>query len=121
MAVEANIEGDHLTLSVQGIDKLLSFKGSITVPLEHISAVSKAPEISRKDIGLKLIGTGLPGLIRAGTYSGKDGLAFWDVHDYDKALMFELHDERYSRLFVEVKDPEGTLAMLQEELTKRGL
>lgn len=119
MAVEVHIDGDHLTLSVQGIDKLLSFKGSISVPLEHISAVSKAPDMERSEIGLKLIGVGLPGLIRAGTYSGKDGLAFWDVRDYEKALMFELHDERYARLFVEVKDPEGALALINDELAKR--
>jgi 23S rRNA A2030 N6-methylase RlmJ len=55
-----------------------------------------------------------------GTYKGKDGLAFWDVRDYDKALMFELHDENYARLFVEVADPEATLELINTELAKRG-
>lgn len=119
MSAKVHIEGEQLTLSVHGIDKLLTFTGSISVPLEHISSVCKAPETSRKDIGIKLAGAGIPGLIRAGKYSGKDGLAFWDVRDYDKALMFELHDERYSRLFVQVEDPEATLARINGELAKR--
>ena len=118
MSVKVDIEGGQLILSVEGIDKLFTFTGSISVPLEHVSSVCKAPEISRKDIGLKIVGAGVPGLIRAGRYSGKDGLAFWDVRDYDKALMFELHDERYARLFVQVEDPEGTLSWINDELTK---
>ena len=88
MSVKVEIDEGQLTLSVEGIDKVFTFTGSISVPLEHISSVSKAPEISRADMGVKLVGAGIPGLIRAGRYAGKDGLAFWDVRDYDKALMF---------------------------------
>ena len=119
MSVKVDIGSDQLTFSVQGIDKLLTFTGSISVPWEHISSVCKAPEISRKDIGVKLVGAGIPGLIRAGRYSGKDGLAFWDVRDYDKALMFELHDERYARLFIQVEDPEETLSRINDALSKK--
>jgi hypothetical protein len=62
MAVDVHIEGNNLTLSVQGLDKLFSFKGSITVPLEHISSVSKAPEMARSEIG-HLQGEGRPGFL----------------------------------------------------------
>lgn len=120
MAVDITLQDQNAILTIHGIDKLFTFTGQLIIPLEHISAVSRAPEISRKEIGIKLVGAGIPGLLRAGTYSGQDGLAFWDVHDYDKALMFELHDERYARLFVEVKDPDQTLARIQQALDARG-
>lgn len=119
MAVKITIEDDKMVVNVLGIDKLLSFKGSLTIPLEHISSVGPMPEISRRDIGFKLAGSGIPGLIRAGTYKGKDGLAFWNIRNFDNALMFELHDERYSRLFIEVEDPEQTAALIESELSRR--
>lgn len=119
MAADVTIENDQVKISIHGIDQLFTFTGHLSVPLEHISAVSKAPEIPRDEIGIKLLGAGIPGLIRAGTYSGKHGLAFWDVKNHDNALMFELHDERYARLFVEVKDPQETLSTLQKALTAR--
>lgn len=109
MAAEIVLEDNHLIVKIHGIDKLLTFTGSIKIPLEHISSVEKAPEITRKEIGLKLVGAGIPGLIRAGTYSGDKGLAFWDVRDYDKAILIHLHDERYSQLFIEVEDPDKAI------------
>lgn len=119
MAADVKIEGDEVKITIHGIDKLFTFTGSLSIPLAHISAVSKAPEIPRGEIGIKLVGAGIPGLIRAGTYSGKHGLAFWDVKNHDNALMFELHDERYSRLFIEVKDPAETLTTLSNALANR--
>ena len=52
MSVKVQIEDEQLTLSIHGIEKLLTFTGSVSIPLEHISSVCKAPAISRKDIGL---------------------------------------------------------------------
>lgn len=118
MAVEVTRSGDDLVFTIHGIDKLFTFTGSLTIPAVHVSSVSKAPEMSRQDIGLKLVGAGIPGLIRAGTYSGKDGLAFWDVKNYDKAIMLELHDERYARLFLEVEDPEKAIALIQDAIAE---
>lgn len=105
-----------MVFTTHGIDRILTFTGRLAVPLAHIHSVSPAPELSRSEIGVKVVGAGIPGWIRAGIYAGKDGLAFWDVRDPAKALMLELHDERYSRLFVEVEDPEATLALLQQAL-----
>lgn len=114
MGVEVTVAGEDLLIHVHGIDKFLSFKGSMTIPLKHVSDACKAPEIPRREMGVKLVGAGIPGLIRAGTYKGKDGLAFWDVRDHDKAILVELHDEQYSQLILEVDDPEKTIAMIKK-------
>lgn len=116
MAAEVSIDGDHLVVHIHGIDRFLSFKGSLSIPLQHVSGASRAPEIPRLDVGVKLVGAGIPGLIRAGSYMGKGGLAFWDVRHHEKAIMIELHDEEYARLILEVDDPDATLARLQAAL-----
>jgi hypothetical protein len=118
MPAEIQIQDEQLIVKIHGIDKLLSFTGSLTIPLEHISSVEKAPEISRKEIGVKLVGAGIPGLIRAGTYAGDQGLAFWDVRNYDNAILLHLHDERYSQLFLDVGDPEKAIAEIEAALRK---
>lgn len=100
---------------IHGIDRFLSFKSTISVPLEHVKSATRAPEIPRLDIGVKVLGAGLPGL-RAGTYMGKGGLAFWDVHHPDKAILVELHDEHYAHLVLEVEDPDATIAQIQSAL-----
>ena len=117
MSVSIEISQGNLEIHVLGLDKLLAFKGSLTIPLAHVSSVQLAPEISRADMGLKMLGTGIPGLIRAGTYNGKDGLAFWDVHDQSKAIKIDLHDEKYAYLVVEVDDPEANVSKIRQALT----
>lgn len=116
MSVSLEISQGNLEVHVRGIHKLLAFKGSLSIPLAHISAVQLAPEIPRSEVGLKLLGTGIPGLVRAGTFNGKDGLAFWDVHDHSKAIKIDLHDEKYAYLVIEVDDPEASLAQLRQAL-----
>lgn len=116
MAVNIEVVGDELFVNVQGLHKLLAFKGSLTIPLNHISAVERAPEIPRQDIGWKLIGSGIPGLIRAGTYQGKEGMAFWDVSNHEKAIKIDLHDESYACLIVEVEDPDQAIALIRQKI-----
>ena len=59
MAADIQIEDGSLIVKIHGIDKLLTFTGKIEIPLEHISSVEKAPEITRKEIGVKLVGAGI--------------------------------------------------------------
>ena len=43
----------------------------------------------------------------------------WDVRDRSRAVVIELHDERYRRLVLSVEDP-GTTADLVEAAISRG-
>ena len=63
-------------------------------------------------------GIWVPGAITAGTYYQEGELVFWDVHDPEKTVVIELKDERYRRLVIEVKDPEATVALVNEAATR---
>ena len=41
---------------------------------------------------------------------------FWDVHDPEKAIIIQLHDDRFDELIVEVNDPVAAVDRIQARL-----
>lgn len=104
-------------VAMHGVDKLLSFKGEMRIPLAHVKSAKLDPEASKAHfVGVKLGGINIPGMIRIGTYEGRDGLAFWDIRKPEEALVIELHDETYARLFLQVDNVEAVAAEIQKAL-----
>jgi hypothetical protein len=119
MAVDLKVSGDELLVEFHGIDKVLSFKGEMRIKLAHVKSVTFDPKAQKEHfVGLKLGGVNLPGWIRIGTYQNRDGLAFWDVRDAEKAVVIELHDESYARLIVQVDNPDQVVAEIEKAMKK---
>lgn len=117
--VEITIENSQLSLKVEGADRLWSLKSHLSIPLEHITvARMDTQEASRWYDGLKMGGTGIPGVFKAGTYLEKDGRIFWDVRHPEKAVVIGLLDERYKELIVEVDDPQSVVAMINDAISR---
>ena len=110
-----------LIVHITGADQFFALKSRLEVPLEHIAGVdSNVPEAHGVFHGLRMAGTNVPGLITAGRFLQHGELAFWDVHDPDKAIGIRLHDEHYAKLIIGVDNP---LLMAEEvslALAKRG-
>ncbi|HWA58216.1 MAG TPA: hypothetical protein VG692_13235 [Gemmatimonadales bacterium] len=108
--VTVTTEGTDLVLEVQGLDKLWSLRSRLVIPLAHVRSVRREPDAARRWFqGFKLAGSHIPGVLTAGTFYQDGKLVFWDVHDPEKAVAFELRDERYERLIVEVEHPDTTV------------
>jgi hypothetical protein len=104
--VSISIDSDHLHLEVKGLDKLWAFKSQLDIPLRHVLNVRHDPSaVSGWWHGFKLIGTQLPGVITAGQFYQHGQRVFWDVHDPEKSIIIQLHDDRFDELIVEVDDP----------------
>ncbi len=116
--VDISIRDGVLLLEVEGLDKLWSFKGGLKIPLAHIKAVSVRPDLGSgwQWKGFRFPGTSLPGVITAGTFYQDGKRVFWDVHDREKTISIELHDERYDTLIVEVADPESAASMIRSSM-----
>jgi hypothetical protein len=115
--VDLSIAEGKLALHVRGTDKLWAFKSSLEIPLVHIAGVRADPEVARGWYhGIRMPGTNLPGVITAGTFYQDGKRVFWDVHDADKTIVIDLHDERYNELVVEVDDPEAAVRLIQNAL-----
>ena len=111
--VDLSISEGKLLLHVHGADKLWALKSSLEIPLQHVAAIRADPEAARGWWhGLKLPGTNIPGVITAGTFYQDGKRVFWDVHDPEKTIVIDLHDERYNQLIVEVADPAAAVALI---------
>jgi hypothetical protein len=113
--IDVTIEGNRVVFTVEGLDKLWSFRSRLELPLAHITAVEHDPEaVGRWWHGVKVIGTDVPGLFAAGTFYYQGELVFWDVRHPERAIIVSLQHERYKKLIVEVEDPRGTVTRLRQ-------
>lgn len=104
--IKINIEGDKAIFEVEGWDKLWSLRSRLEIPLSHITGAHADPEPAMGWFqGLKIAGTGLPNIFRAGTFYQEGGLVFWDVHEPGKTIVIELEHETYKKLIIEVENP----------------
>jgi hypothetical protein len=110
---KVTIIDDILVIEVQGLDKLWSLTSRLEISLEQIIDVRLADDPVE---GIRTLGTHIPGVVVAGTFMEEDGFVFWDVHDPAKAIAFDLRDERYSKLIVEVADPAETVSSVKHAL-----
>jgi hypothetical protein len=115
--VDISIAEGKLTLHVRGADKLWALKSNLEIPILHVAGVRADPEAARGWYhGLRCPGTNVPGVITAGTFYQDGKRVFWDIHRPEKAIVIELHDERYNELIVEVDDPEQAIKLIQNAL-----
>jgi hypothetical protein len=110
---ELEITSDALVIRVVGADRIWALKSRLEVPLAHVvGAEPDEKEARRWWHGIRAPGTNLPGVITAGTFYQHGERVFWDVRHPEKAVAIRLRDERYSRLVIEVDDPDGTVAAI---------
>ena len=111
---KVEIEAGVLEIHMSVVDRVLALKSTVSVPLTHVSAIDQ--DVAEAGVvfhGLKLPGTGIPGVVTAGSYLKSGEWTFWDVHDPAMAVIIRLHDEHYSRLVVGVDDPAATVAKVR--------
>jgi hypothetical protein len=115
---QVEIAKGRLKVEVLGWDKLWAFKRRLDFPLEHVVGVRRWNEKTDSGWrGLRAPGTCLPGVIVAGTYHGRGEHVFYDVHDFENALVIELRDEWFARLIVEVTEPKAVLRFIPDTLS----
>jgi|SRR5579884_1082352 len=115
--VAVSVQGTHVIIEIEGWDKLWAFKSRLEIPLEHIKSVRADPESARGWWhGFRIPGTQIPGIITAGSYYQSEGMVFYDVHDPERTIVFELDHEHYKRLVVEVESPGVAVATIQAAL-----
>jgi hypothetical protein len=119
--VEITIEQDNIVFQVQGWDQLWSLRSRLDIPRRHIKGAHVDPEPAMGWFeGLKLAGTSIPHVFRAGSFYQKGNLVFWDVSDPAKTIVVELTDERYAKLIVEVAAPEEAVRLINNAITPSG-
>ncbi|TAN15526.1 MAG: hypothetical protein EPN37_09435 [Chitinophagaceae bacterium] len=107
-------KGDHFIFTIKGIHKLWALKSEITIPAAHIINAHPNKENLHIKLGLKMLGTGIPGVMDAGSFIGKDGIIFCDITNDDKSIVIELQHEHYKKMIIDVEDPQYAIELLIE-------
>ena len=120
--VTVSVEADQVIFAVEGLDKLWALRSQLTIPAAHIRGVRRGADVEMGLFdGLKLAGTSVPGLFRAGTFLQHGDLVFWDVSDRQNAIVVELEHEHYRQLIIEVADPAAAVQTIEAAIgTRRG-
>jgi hypothetical protein len=119
--VDIQVEGTNFVLTVHGADRLWSLRSHLTIPIAHVSDVhtDASPKMGWFS-GLKIAGTDIPNVFRAGTFYQDGGWVFWDVRHPENTIVLELHDERFQKLVVEVESPTETVRVLNQAISAGG-
>jgi hypothetical protein len=112
--VELAVEASALRIRFTGKDALYALSRGIAVPLTAVRAVSAVPNRDVQRTGLRLPGTNLPGVLRAGSYGTGSRRDLWLVRRAPARLVIELQPgQRYRRVVLQVPDPQGEAARLR--------
>ncbi|HEX7496940.1 MAG TPA: hypothetical protein VF344_00535 [Candidatus Limnocylindrales bacterium] len=116
-----DIDAGTLRVVIEGFDRILALKGTIDIPLAHVSGVALHPEgASHLHALLRAPGTSIPGVVTAGSYYLADrSWLFVDVHDSTKTIRIDLDHEHYAALIVDVADPSATVGEIERALLGR--
>jgi hypothetical protein len=96
-----------------GWHKLWTLRSAIRVPLAHILDVRHEEPESPFLKGWVNIGTFIPSVILAGSFSVRGRWHFYDVTDWSKTVVVDLQNERFERLSVQVAEPAVVVRQLK--------
>jgi len=104
-----------LTIHLGILEKIGAAKGSLCIPYENI--VSVFSESPHKLLGLKLLGTNMPGLLELGTYISGTQKQFWYTKKRkNNFLVLVLKSNFYSKIILETKDSVKLSEKINEKL-----
>lgn len=107
--IEITVDDELLRIRLGFWDKLYCLHGDFEIPVGHVEGVAVAPLRLVPQEGMRLPGTGLPGVIRAGSYSTGATRDFWDVRKAEQVLVIQLRPgAEYRRLVLQLPDPKAT-------------
>jgi hypothetical protein len=114
------VEGENLVFQLHGIDKILSIKQSLAVPLKHVVSVSTEKVDWKPFQHLRVGGSSLPGIVKDGRFVTPEGWVFFEMRDGNKCVTVTLDNEFYKKIVFQVEDKWSVAKMINDAIEKRG-
>jgi hypothetical protein len=101
-----HIDNGNLKIGFSFWEKVWGFHGSFRIPLSHVREIKhEIPVTSWRE--LRIPGSFVPGVIKAGTYYTPRGKEFWYVTRWGKQFVtIELEHEKYRRIVLGLDEDE---------------
>ena len=109
---ELLVHDDVVTVSLSAAEKAEALHGDVSVPRTAVVSARIVPDGMDEVHGLKLPGTGFPGVIMVGTWRDGTRVTFAVCHGRRPAVVLELTGQRYDRIVVTVEHPDEAVASL---------
>jgi len=107
------VDGPDLVVGLSWLEKLGAAGGNVRVPLRAIRSAEAEPHPWDTVRGVKLAGTGIPGVAYLGTRYSAEGRDFAAIVARRPAIRVELSGESpFAQLLVSVRDPGAALALI---------
>ena len=117
MSVHLSVKAPNLFIAIKGIDTFLMCKNKLNIPLKNIVSVSHYNgEYNTCFKGVRAPGVNIPGSVAAGTFYQKGQKIFWGVKNIRKSIMLELKNNSFTRIIVEVDNPDESIKTIQTSL-----
>jgi hypothetical protein len=111
------IQDNALRIQLGVWDKLYCCRSDVVVAIADVEGVTVSPRRLVAASGIRLPGTAIPGLVRAGSYGRGSARDFWNVRRADVLLVIQMRPGApYRRLVVEVTDPSAIARDLRPAL-----
>ncbi len=119
---QVTVQGDELVIQMEGFRKLLTLKGEMRFPLQHVLGATVDPGV-RADFPKaveKRAGSNVWQTYYGGTFVQHGDRVFWDVRRPENAIVITLADEAFSQLVVEVPDPQDAVEQIERATSGNG-
>ena len=105
------VSGDVITVSLSAMEKVETLKGNVSFPRAAVMSARAVPSGMAELQGMR-VGTGLPGVIAAGTWHQGGQVTFAVCHGNGPAVVLDLAGQQYQRIVITAGDPQEVLASL---------
>jgi len=109
-------DADSVTVTLSAAERVEALHRDVSVPRSAIVAVRAVPDGMAEVHGLRVPGTGLPGVIMVGTWRSSRGTTFAVCHGRRPAVVIDLTGQAFDRLVVTVDDPQQAVASLTRDV-----
>ncbi len=105
MSTAVTITDSTLRIEPRCLDRFWSLTSAMEFPLSHVRGATYDPGASREFKGVRNPGLAVPGYKWSGTFIREGERSFWNVTGHGPAVVIELADEEFARLYLSVDEP----------------
>lgn len=112
--VDVSIHDNILDIEVEGVDKVLTLRSHLEIPLDNVKRIHKETAATERwwnDFREPVFK--FPSMVMAGTFYQKGKRIFCDIRNPDRSIVIDLDDEQFNELIVEVANPQAVIAQVQ--------
>jgi hypothetical protein len=109
---------DELVVHLRAWEALASVHRSIRVPLANVRGATEDEGFRGRELGLRAPGTGLPGVLHAGTFYKDGDRQFVFIGPHTHPVVIELENEKWRRIVLGVEDARQAAADVSRAIAR---